>query len=235
MRKSLIFAVLFFVVAGGLAVFLLQGKPGPTGHSTFDESTEKSNEEAAVPSAKPTPEAPPSAVVVQATPETPEKLAHQFSVLDALLRGHNDNDPRLDTELKDLGPLARQKITERYVALPREQLNQRGTLAFLIARNPQSDADVKFLGAILGEPPCLSFADCNQAPAKFDPHHSDTEGKTLAYPQLVVLFNAEKDYRSDDSVRRQRGEGLLREALHSSAPQVVARARTILGGEPNGR
>lgn len=225
-RKSLIFAILVIAAAGTAGYFLWIGKPEVASRSDFDASTAANppgesqvampSEGAAVPGASP-PDA-----------ETSERVARQMAVLDEVLKARNDNDSRLDSELKDLGPQARTKVLQRYERTPPERRNERGTLVFLIARDPRGEADERFLASVLDEPPCLSLGDCSKAPAKIDPHHSGTDEKTLAYPQLVVLYHAERELRSDDPIQRQRGERLARAALRSPIPAVADRARKIL-------
>jgi hypothetical protein len=115
----------------------------------------------------------------------------QLRILDEVLAAHNDNDPRLDRELRALSPAAKALMRGRYAALATEKRNQRGTIVFLVGRDLSSADDVGFLHSVLTEPPCLSLSNCsveNKGSLAPEDHHHDAANEvTLAYPQLVAI------------------------------------------------
>lgn len=167
--------------------------------------------------------------VSKITPQDYKKAA----ILDQIIMTGNDNDPRLDRDLRKLSEGAKILFQQRYESLPGESLNERGTIVFLLGRNIQSEDDVEFLNEVLAEPPCLSMASCSQAAppsAKEDAHHEAGTSVTLAYPQLQSLkaFEAylrkpDKDPTLADAMKRS-----LENAQQSSIGQVSHMATTIL-------
>ncbi len=116
-------------------------------------------------------------------------------LLDTILKAKNDNDPRLDRELRVLSEGAKEIIRGRYAKFPTERRNERGTIVFLLGRNLTSESDFQFLHSVLSEAPCLSLADCKAelpgSTASENLHHDLGTGVTLAYPQLVALKSIE--------------------------------------------
>lgn len=236
-RRVALLLKLMIAIAGGLGVVLLRRNPGPPGDSVSTPGAPPAAGEVFAPAATGAPSAgtPSASTSPSADPELsdPAVAARQASVLEELLARRNDNDPRWDTELSELDPGTRARIRERFARTPPEARNVRGQLAFLIARAPRGVLDLEFLGQVLREPPCLSLSDCAKAPARVDPHHSDVDEKTLAYPQLVVLHHVPGYLRADDPALRERGRALLAEAMRSPIPAVARRAERIaaeLGG-----
>lgn len=179
--------------------------------------------------------APPSQEVLQ---KPDEKDLHQVSVLNEILASKNDNDPRLDSELRTLSPAAKRLLEEKYHQLPAEKRNQRGTIAFLIGRDLKSADDVAFLTDILKEPPCLSMADCSKdavvsgAPATTagtEHLHEETGADaSLHYPQLMVL--AEIEARLDQQPLSSLPPGvseLIETATRSPVGRIASKARTL--------
>ncbi len=175
--------VFFLIAALLLAAFFFQKKtlvpievPSPA-----TEATEaKTNSATSSPSA--------SSI---ATSEDKNKLI----LLEAILKSRNDNDPRLDTEFKTLSAGAAALLREKYQSLPLEQRNERGTIAFLLGRNIQNEADLEFFRGVVQEKACRSLKDCNEDPqrAEGDTLHSEAGSDvTLAYPQLVALKSLER-------------------------------------------
>ncbi len=114
---------------------------------------------------------------------------HQLSVVEEILGSANDNDPRIDSELMVLDLSVRQQLRARFRQLPREQLNRRGTLVFLLGRNLTSLDDFDFLAEVMKAPLCLSVSDCDRAPSGLpaDEVGEPLQAKTLlAYPQFVA-------------------------------------------------
>lgn len=117
-------------------------------------------------------------------------------LLDEVLAGRNDNDPRLDREFNALTMGAKALLQMRYTAAVPEKRNERGTIVFLLGRNLTSESDFEFLKQVLNEPPCRSLSDCQKempgSTAADDLHHEAGTEVTLAYPQLVALKSIER-------------------------------------------
>lgn len=164
----------------------------------------------------------------------PDVAQEKLAILESVLRAKNDNDPRLDIVFRDLTPETREKFREKYRALPTEQLNQRGTIVFLLGREIRSKEDVKFLGGVAREKPCLSLVDCGKTVAT-DPH---AEGNgvevTLSYLQLMAvraletyLSRRDRDPEIAKTVRES-----LEAARKSPAPMAADLAKRALRQNP---
>ncbi len=162
--------------------------------------------------------------------ETRKKLA----VLNEILASRDDNDPRMDRDLKNLSVEAKQALRERYRTLTPEDRNGRGTVVFLIGRELQSAEDVAFLADVLSEAPCLSLADCSRDTSVSrgaDIHQDEGIGVTLSYPQIVSLVSIERFLEKSggqippalrDSIARA-----VRSAESSPVPAVAQRAHRL--------
>ncbi|MGZ3726989.1 MAG: hypothetical protein ACXWQQ_14385 [Pseudobdellovibrio sp.] len=156
-----------------------------------------------------------------------------WSDLKQIIASKNDNDPRLDNELKKLSPQLHQVLYKQYEATPDEERNVRGLIAFLITRNLSSSADLEFVQKIFQENPCLSLEDCKKAAAQEDPHHSSVTETTLNYPQLSQLYQIERQLTDNPQILKdpQMRAGIvsvLRTAENFPAPQVHNKAHDIL-------
>lgn len=100
----------------------------------------------------------------------------KLDLLEEILKSKNDNDPRLDQEFNTLSPEAKILFQKKYQELPKEQRNERGTIAYLLGKNLSSKQDWDFMRKVVGESPFLGPAD----------------PVTLAYPSLVALKLAER-------------------------------------------
>lgn len=153
-----------------------------------------------------------------------EESEAQLRILNEVLASKNDNDPRLDQELRFLGPQARAKIRDLYYTLPQERLSEKGTLVFLLGRNLQDEKDFKFIQNVLNEPACLSLENCQrpggggaqavegERPTPGDggasvaghSHDNGVDSVTLIYPQLVAvrtIARLVKEYKVNASNR----------------------------------
>ncbi len=154
--------------------------------------------------------------------ETPEIIA-----LKEILASKNDNDPRLDTELKSTSPEVHQQLISTYRSLPPEQRNQRGLIAFLIARDLKSDQDVEFLREVINEPACLGLKQCDTTD-ETEAHDQAINETTLLYPQLVILHQLESHLRQPSSlIDRGRLAELLRNAEDHQAPKIQRTAERL--------
>jgi hypothetical protein len=124
-----------------------------------------------------------------------ENPVAQVRTFDEIITAKNDNDPRLDTTLKNLAPETKAQLRGRYDSFPKESRNSRGLVVFLIGREISTPEDVVFMSSVLNEPACLSLADCSK-PSQVS--HADHDGVhagegdqggevSLAYPQLVAV------------------------------------------------
>lgn len=137
------------------------------------------------------------------TPVKAEAVSTQYSpatqkillTLNEILSSKNDNDPRLDRELRHLTAESKTALRKKYSTLTKEDRNGRGTIALLIGREITDAQDIQFLKEILSEPPCYSLENCNQEthmPTGAEAHHEMGFQVTLAYPQLSALYWLEK-------------------------------------------
>ncbi len=178
-----------------------------------------------------------------------EESQAQLKILGEVLVSKNDNDPRLDQELRNLGPRTRAKMRELYLTLPQEQLSEKGTLVFLLGRNLQDEKDFKFIQDVLSEPACLSLANClrsagsasqageGERPAQGDggtleaghPHDNGVDSVTLIYHQLVAVRMVARLVR-EDKVNASNQEWVrktLEVARRSPIARVAAEAGSI--------
>ncbi len=127
-----------------------------------------------------------------APPAPPAEARAKLAVLREILASRDDNDPRLDSDFRDLTPADKALLRREYAALPPEARNERGTIVYLLGRSLADARDWAFLRAAAAEPPCLSLADCARLPAPGDRGDEDPgDAVTLAYPSLVALKMAE--------------------------------------------
>ncbi|MCM0607241.1 MAG: hypothetical protein KA715_14220 [Xanthomonadaceae bacterium] len=158
---------------------------------------------------------------------------NKLDILNQVLSAHDDNDMRLDTELKFLTTEEKRSFIDRYQALPFEDRNGRGTIVFLIGRNLTTQEDFKFISNIFLEPYCRSLANCSEPPkpTEEDPHLSGTDEVTLSYPQLTAMKALEKlcSEPTTDSNSAQKSLALeaLRVAEGFDHPKIQAYSRKV--------
>jgi hypothetical protein len=162
-------------------------------------------------------------------PETRQKLG----VLEEIFASRNDNDPRLDSELKVLDTETKEAMRERYRKLAPEKRNEKGTIVYLLGRNLESKEDFSFFEEVLGEPKCRSLADCTKDPDKQEEGHLDIGVEiTLDYPSIMVLkqlerFLADPGNKGGESWRTAEALRLLRVASAGKSERVVRMATEI--------
>lgn len=154
-------------------------------------------------------------------PEARSRLA----LLEEILASRDDNDPRLDREFVALSAEEKALFRAAYAARPRERLNERGTIVYLLGRNLTAPEDWAFLREVAAEPPCLSLADCAKA-APAAGEHGDAV--TLSYPSLVAVRQAARAAREGGS--REGARRVLEAARGSRAPAVTRLARALDAG-----
>jgi hypothetical protein len=148
-----------------------------------------------------------------------------LKIFDEIIASRNDNDPRLDTEFRNLSPAAKAMLRDRYRNYQREKRNERGTVVFLLGRNLTSAEDMAFLREVLSEPPCRSMKDCEKDPANGEASslHQDMGTEiSLAYPQVVVLKSIEALFEKDgsDPQRLEEAKVILEAAKRSQSDKV---------------
>lgn len=154
-------------------------------------------------------------------PESRSRLA----LLEEILASRDDNDPRLDREFAGLSAEEKALFRAAYAARPRERLNERGTIVYLLGRNLTAPEDWAFLRAVAAEPPCLSLADCAKASASSGEHGDEV---TLAYPSLVALRQAHR--AAAEGAPPAEARSVLEAARTSKAPAVTRLARALAPG-----
>ncbi len=158
----------------------------------------------------------------------------KWSVFKNVLETKNDNDPRIDRDLKKLSRPVHQALYEKYDKIPAELRNEKGLVTFLVARDLSSVEDIEFLKKIYEESPCLSLADCKTV-GPDETHHSGVNQTTLVYPQMNTLYQIEIQLAShpellNDPVARTKLTQLLVQAesfpvaaVHDKAAAIRAR------------
>ena len=157
----------------------------------------------------------------------------QLKTVDEILRTRNDNDPRMDTVLRQLLPHTKTALLAKYQSLPPEDRNGRGTIAFLVGRNIKTERDLEFLKEVLNEAPCLSLANCSREPSARDSHEAHLESGanvTLAYPQLVALHAIEKylgEHSELSPAFREAATRALQAGKMSQNPVIIQKAAQV--------
>lgn len=117
-----------------------------------------------------------------------------WSTLEAVLNSNNDNDPRINLDLKNLSPSIHEALYEKYESIISENRNAKGLIVFLVARDLKSKEDIEFIAKTYQEAPCLSLDDCKNVGSD-DAHHSGPNQTTLVYPQLAGLYQIEQQIK----------------------------------------
>jgi len=158
--------------------------------------------------------------ILTSTPAVPEKDRQKdvkmMRDLDEIFASRNDNDPRLDTEFRNLTPVEKELLRDKYRDLPRESLNERGTIVFLLGRELKTPEDYAFLAQVGNQQPCLSLGDCQKQASISEEsiHEEDAVSVTLTYPQRVALKSL---------------ENVLSRAQHAGAAADPAQVNLALG------
>lgn len=185
----------------------------------------------------PSPSETPEYKLPKAASKLEPKDQRKLAVLQQILASHNDNDPRMDTELSILNPAVKKAMVAYYADILPEKRNDLGTIVFLIGRTLNSKADVDFLKSVLLEKPCLSLQDCSSpaAPEGGEAEHLQGINETTAnYPQLNAIRAMISQYRDsmgETPPNRELAESListLHEATRSPNPKVAAEAENAL-------
>lgn len=173
----------------------------------------------------------PPAEVVEMADTLNEAEAKIWQGFEEILKSKNDNDPRLDTDLRSLSTPLKQALYRRYGSIPDEDRNARGLIVFLIARDLKTTADVTFLKGVYREEPCLSLENCSVT-GNETTHLSGTNQTTMNYPQLAGLHQLERQLKErpellQDADLRAEILELLKNAENFPVPVVQNKARQI--------
>ena len=236
MSKTIwIILVVTLLLGIGIRSYLKEQVPDSRLLSQYLEGKETANENRAV---TPTP----APVSTGRAPNTEAKSLNEedrkkMAILKEIFSTHNDNDPRMDTELLKLSPELKQAMVEFYRADPPEKLNERGTIVFLLGRNISSKEDVDFIQGVMMEKPCMSLADCSKVATGGSDEESHLEAineTTASYPQLNGLKALIADYKKNaneangDRELAEREWNALREATRSANPRIAQDASNAL-------
>lgn len=161
------------------------------------------------------------------SPETISKL----KILNEVFASRNDNDPRLDSEFAELTPELKTALIESYRLMPKESLNERGTVVFLLGKKIESEKDVEFLQEVMTETPCLSLSDCSTESRLENPeddHLSESQETTLIYPQLMALRLMSSNYQeSKNSSVKEKIKEVFQLATQSPSEYISNEAERI--------
>jgi hypothetical protein len=227
---------ILFVLAFGSVVFLcFQHKPEPPAQPKELGVTNVNVDQILIESGAPasTGQAPDSTSPATATDQK------KLETLNQVIESKNDNDPRMDTELKQLTPAAKRLFRDRYHSLKDEQRNAKSTVVFLMGREIKDLNDLEFMHQVLNETPCKSLENCqkpeNTGRNEREDHFAGLDETTLALPQIHALKGLERVAQSpansgtpSDLVAKARAE--IQAAKKSPIPKVAKMAEEIEKG-----
>lgn len=173
-------------------------------------------------------------IISQQTTNLNDVDQKKLVTLQEIFKSRNDNDPRLDQVLNQNSNEFKIALQDIYQSLPMESRNERGTIAYLISRDIQSEQDILFLESIFKEEPCLSLEDCRVI-SNDDPHYSGINQVSANYPQQVIIYQLEqydrqlqKNPHLQNNPRiRQAIESLLRTARQFPVPTIQQKAEYL--------
>ena len=168
-----------------------------------------------------------------------EEAEQKLRMLDDVMLSKNDNDARLDKELRMLNEETRRLFRDKYKSLPLERRNDRGLIVFLLGRNLSKREDFEFLQQVVSEEPCLSLADCQQVDrnSSHDSDHQSGNAIVLVYPQLVAIKALSKYLSGENSANgraspaadelRTQALDALADARHSKNLKIASLAASV--------
>jgi hypothetical protein len=242
--KKIHVVILFIAILAGVWVSKTRTPavltaPSPTGSETAQENATALSQKPA--ETKPAEVAAPTVELSALQKITANMKAadkRKLLILDEILQSKNDNDPRLDTEFRDMTPELKKAMREYYHSIAPEKRNDLGTIVFLTARSMNSPEDVAFMKSVLMEKPCRSLTDCSKdapVPTAEEAHLSGISETTANYPQLTAIRQSLDAYRKalgENPPNRALAEqivGMFRETAQKADNQRVAdEARMVL-------
>lgn len=164
-----------------------------------------------------------------ATLSEPEKKL--WANIEEILKSKNDSDPRVK-DLTNLSADFRKALSDKYSSLKMEDRNGRGFIVFLVAKDLKSASDLEFLQKVYQEQPCLSLENCSTTSRDDNPHNAGVDQTTMNYPQLVVLYQLDKQLEAkpellNDPAMRAGILATLKQAEVFPVPVVHDRAEQI--------
>jgi len=225
---ALLVAGLFFVVRYFDSTYSNEQRALKPSQLDFTNSNQVQENASAQPIAPPEPEVVEtgsSTLMLLSEPE--QKLWANF---EEILKSKNDSDSRV-SNLKNLSPEFHLALAEKYSSLKMEDRNGRGFVVFLISKDLKSAADLEFLQKIYQEAPCLSLENCAVS-APDDSHSEGVNQTTTIYPQLVALYQIEKQVDANpnllkDPAMRAGILATLKQAEAFPVPAIHDRAEKI--------
>lgn len=170
-------------------------------------------------------------IVIKADPKYSAPVQAKLKILEEVLNSKNDNDPRLDSEFETLTEEMREALVDTYKTMPKESLNERGTVVFLLGKNISSEKDLEFFQELITETPCLSMIDCSKEANLENPgdeHLAESQETTLIYPQLMALRLVSASYEDSKSeVMKERIREFFRMAKQSPSEYLGDEASRI--------
>ncbi|AZZ36012.1 hypothetical protein CIK05_04135 [Bdellovibrio sp. qaytius] len=157
-----------------------------------------------------------SATIAPPTLTEPEQKL--WITLEEILKSKNDSDARVK-ELKNLTPAFHKALIEKYNTLKMEDRNGRGFIVFLVAKDLKSAEDLDFLQKVYQEAPCMNLENCNGSSVEDNPHNAGIDQTTLVYPQLVALYQIEKQLDSHPEILK---DPALRAGIFATLKQAEA-------------
>ena len=235
-KKYAISGLLVLLVAGAVLFFAFRAFQGETSgdmNSPLDFKTSNNPEiDLTVDGLKQTEETVPHAVIENSMSELNEQDQEKFQTFLDISRGGKDNDPRMDKDLKNLSADLKKELQNYYKNLAPEKRNERGLVAFLIAREISSSEDMDFLQDVISEEPCLSMQDCKVLTPR-DPHLAPVDEMSLNYPSLAILYQIDSRLGSDpqfltnSSGLKNKLSSVLAKGAASSVPKIREKSEQI--------
>lgn len=222
---ALLIAGLFFVVNRDDLPF----KPSQLDFTKSNELQESAGEAPIAPP-EPTIEETVDDSISQALVSMSEPEQKLWANFEEILKSRNDSDPRVN-ELKNLSPEFHKALIEKYSSIKMEDRNSRGFIVFLVAKDLKSASDLEFLQKVYQEAPCLSLENCTVS-GNDDSHSAGVNQTTTNYPQLVGLYQIEKQLDTNpdllkDPAMRAGILATLKQAEAFPVPAVHDRAEKI--------
>jgi hypothetical protein len=156
----------------------------------------------------------------------------KLKILDEIFATKNDNDGRLDTEFNDISPELREALIVSYKSMPKERLNERGTVIFLLGKKIENESDLDFFQEVIAEAPCLSLTDCSTDSTVEIPgeaHLAEAQETTLVYPQLMSLRLMSSNYVSNENqALKERMAEFFKLAQQSPSEYIADEATRII-------
>lgn len=223
MKKSVIAILVLLVII--VAVFFGTQKPEVTVTDLKNEAPAEPEKVVFVVPSQPLP------ILAKPTQKFSAPTVAKLKILDEIFAAKNDNDPRLDSEFNDITPEMRAALIVSYKSLPKERLNERGTLVFLLGKKLTSEKDLDFFQDLLAEPPCLSLADCTSESKLENPeddHLAESQETTLIYPQIMAMRLVSSNFQSTkDKALKERIVEFFKIAEQSPSEYISEEATRI--------